>query len=117
FSSSFTAEEREELAPILLPLRQPPGFTGKAPGGPSRWAQGRSTEWEPVRPVLVCEVRYDHFSGGRFRHGTKFLRWRPEKKPRQCTFEQLLPTSSPPAAPARRGSPRSPAGSAPARKR
>lgn len=91
FSSSFTAEEREELEPVLLPLREPPGFTGKAPGGPSRWAQGRSTEWEPLRPSLVCEVRYDHFSGGRFRHGTKFLRWRPEKKPRQCTFEQVLP--------------------------
>ncbi len=95
FSSSFTAEERVELEPILLPLREPPGFTGKAPGGPSRWAQGRSTEWEPVRPVLVCEVRYDHFSGGRFRHGTKFLRWRPEKKPRQCTFEQVQPRGVP----------------------
>ena len=93
FSSSFTAEERRELEPILLPLREPPGFTGKAPGGPSRWAQGRSTEWEPLRPSLVCEVRYDHFSGGRFRHGTKFLRWRPEKKPGQCTFEQVRPTS------------------------
>jgi ATP-dependent DNA ligase len=91
FSSSFTAEERRELEPILLPLREPPGFTGKAPGGPSRWAQGRSTEWEPLRPSLVCEVRYDHFSGGRFRHGTKFLRWRPEKKPKQCTFEQVRP--------------------------
>lgn len=89
FTSSFTREEREELEPILLPLREPPGFTGKAPGGPSRWAQGRSTEWEPLRPVLVCEVRYDHFSGGRFRHGTKFLRWRPDKKPRQCTFVQV----------------------------
>lgn len=89
FSSSFTAEEKEELEPILLPLREPPGFTGKAPGGPSRWSQGRSTEWEPLRPSLVCEVRYDHFSGGRFRHGTKFLRWRPEKKPEQCTFEQV----------------------------
>jgi ATP-dependent DNA ligase len=91
FSSSFTAEEREELEPVLLPLREPPGFTGKAPGGPSRWAQGRSTEWEPLRPSLVCEVRFDHFSGGRFRHGTKFLRWRPEKKPEQCTFEQVRP--------------------------
>ena len=91
FSSSFTAEERRELEPILLPLREPPGFTGRAPGGPSRWSQGRSTEWEPLRPALVCEVRYDHFSGGRFRHGTKFLRWRPEKKPEQCTFEQVVP--------------------------
>jgi ATP-dependent DNA ligase len=89
FSSSFTAEEREELEPILLPLREPPGFTGRAPGGPSRWSQGRSTEWEPLRPALVCEVRFDHFSGDRFRHGTKFLRWRPEKRPDQCTFEQV----------------------------
>ncbi|MFL6194543.1 MAG: ATP-dependent DNA ligase [Thermoanaerobaculia bacterium] len=89
FSSSFTAQEREELEPILLPLREPPGFTGRAPGGPSRWSQGRSTEWEPLRPALVCEVRYDHFSGDRFRHGTKFLRWRPEKRPDQCTFEQV----------------------------
>jgi ATP-dependent DNA ligase len=91
FSSSFTAEEREELEPILLPLREPPGFTGRAPGGPSRWSQGRSTEWEPLRPALVCEVRYDHFSGDRFRHGTRFLRWRPEKRPEQCTFEQVRP--------------------------
>jgi ATP-dependent DNA ligase len=89
FAASFTADERRELAPILLPLREPPGFTGKAPGGPSRWSQGRSSEWEPLRPALVCEARYDHFAGGRFRHGTKFLRWRPEKRPRQCTFEQV----------------------------
>jgi ATP-dependent DNA ligase len=89
FAASFTADERRELAPILLPLREPPGFTGKAPGGPSRWSQGRSTAWEPLRPALVCEVRYDHFAGGRFRHGTRFLRWRPEKRPRQCTFEQV----------------------------
>lgn len=89
FSSSFTAAERRELEPILVPLIEPPGFTGKAPGGPSRWSQGRTTEWEPLRPVLVCEVRYDHFSGGRFRHGTKFLRWRPDKKPRACTFDQV----------------------------
>jgi len=94
FSSSFTAAERQELEPILLPLVAPPGFTGKAPGGPSRWSQGRSTEWEPLRPELVCEVRYDHFSGGRFRHGTKFLRWRPDKEPRACTFEQVRPGGS-----------------------
>jgi ATP-dependent DNA ligase len=89
FSASFTAEERRELVPVLLPLREAPGFTGKAPGGPSRWSQGRSTEWEPLRPALVCEVRFDHFSGDRFRHGTRFLRWRPEKRPEQCTFEQV----------------------------
>jgi ATP-dependent DNA ligase len=89
FSSSFTAAERRELEPVLVPLIAPPGFTGKAPGGPSRWSQGRSTEWEPLKPSLVCEVRYDHFAGGRFRHGTKFLRWRPDKDPRACTFDQL----------------------------
>jgi ATP-dependent DNA ligase len=95
FSSSFTAEERGELKDILLPLREPPGFTGKAPGGPSRWSQGRSTEWEPLRPALVCEVRFDHFSGDRFRHGTKFLRWRPEKRPDQCGFDQVRPKAVP----------------------
>ena len=89
FSSSFSAEEKKELEPILEPHRGGSGFTGKAPGGPSRWSQGRSTEWEPLDPVLVCEVRYDHFSGGRFRHGTKFLRWRPDKKPESCTFAQV----------------------------
>ena len=89
FSSSFTASERTALKPIVEPLVEPPGFTGDAPGGPSRWATGRSTEWQPLRPSLVCEVRYDHFSGGRFRHGTKFLRWRPDKAARLCTYEQL----------------------------
>ncbi len=89
FSSSFSAEEKKELEPVLEPHRGGSGFTGKAPGGPSRWSQGRSTEWEPLDPVLVCEVRYDHFSGGRFRHGTKFLRWRPDKKPEACTFAQV----------------------------
>ena len=66
-----------------------PGFTGKAPGGPSRWSTRRSAEWQPLKPKLVCEVRYDHFSGDRFRHGTKFLRWRPDKDPQKCTFEQV----------------------------
>jgi ATP-dependent DNA ligase len=70
-------------------LRGGPGFTGKAPGGPSRWSTERTGEWEPVKPKLVAEVRYDHVSEDRFRHGTKFLRWRPDKAPRQCTFDQL----------------------------
>jgi ATP-dependent DNA ligase len=91
FSSSFTAEERRALAPVVLPLRGSSGFTGNAPGGPSRWSTERSGEWEALRPELVCEVRYDHFSGGRFRHGTKFLRWRPDKAPGQCTFDQVAP--------------------------
>ena len=93
FSSSFTAKERAELKAILKPHEGGKGFTGNAPGGPSRWATERSTEWVPLDAKLVCEVRYDHFSGGRFRHGTKFLRWRPDKKPRACTYDQLTGTA------------------------
>jgi ATP-dependent DNA ligase len=96
FSSSFNREDRKALKPVILPLSGGEGFTGHAPGGPSRWSTRRSDEWTPLKPKLVCEVQYDHFSGGRFRHGTKFLRWRPDKAPRQCTFEQVMP--------ARRGS-------------
>jgi ATP-dependent DNA ligase len=65
------------------------GFDGNAPGGPSRWSTERSAEWVPVKPNLVVEVRYDHVTGKRFRHGTKLLRFRPDKAPRQCTFDQL----------------------------
>ncbi|MCU1298740.1 MAG: dependent ligase [Acidobacteriaceae bacterium] len=93
FSSSFNAEQRKDLKSIVEPLISSPGFSGHAPGGPSRWSTKRSTEWQPLKPKLVCEVQYDHFSGGRFRHGTKFLRWRPEKKPDQCTFEQVRPAA------------------------
>jgi ATP-dependent DNA ligase len=70
-------------------LKKTPGFTGNAPGGPSRWSTERSAEWEPVDPKTVVEVTYDHFTGGRFRHGTKILRWRKDKSPRQCTFGQV----------------------------
>ena len=89
FSSSFAAPERKKLKALLKPYMGGSGFTGHAPGGPSRWSTDRSGEWEALKPKLVCEVRYDHFSGGRFRHGTKFLRWRPEKSPRSCTYEQV----------------------------
>ncbi len=89
FSSSFAAPERKKLKSILKPFMGGSGFTGHAPGGPSRWSTERSGEWERLDPKLVCEVRYDHFSGARFRHGTKFLRWRPEKDPRSCTYEQV----------------------------
>jgi ATP-dependent DNA ligase len=92
FAASFTAQERRALKPIVEPLVEPPGFTGSAPGGPSRWASERSAEWKPLRPVLVCEVRYDHFAGDRFRHGTRFLRWRPDKPPRACTLDQVRRT-------------------------
>ena len=81
--------ERAALTKRLEALIEPPGFTGNAPGGPSRWSTERSTEWEPLRPELVVEVCYDHVSGGRFRHGTRLLRWRPDKAPQQCTYEQL----------------------------
>jgi ATP-dependent DNA ligase len=89
FTSSFRADEREGLRAKLESLVQPPGFTGRAPGGPSRWSTERSGEWNPLAPKLVVEVAYDHVSGGRFRHGTRFLRWRPEKAPEQCTMDQM----------------------------
>jgi len=78
-----------ELTRKLEKLMAPPGFTGAAPGGPSRWSTDRSTAWKPLKPKLVVEVRYDHFTGGRFRHGTKFLRWRPDKPAKQCTIKQV----------------------------
>jgi ATP-dependent DNA ligase len=89
FTSGFADVDRHKLTKQLERLRKPPGFSGKAPGGPSRWSTERSGEWEPLAPKLVAEVRYDHISADRFRHGTKFLRWRPDKAPRQCTFDQL----------------------------
>jgi ATP-dependent DNA ligase len=89
FTSTMADKERPALTRRLEKLRHPPGFTGKAPGGPSRWNTARSGEWEPLTPKLVVEVRFDHVTGNRFRHGTKLLRWRPDKAPHQCTFEQL----------------------------
>ena len=96
FCSSLTTEQKKELTPKLEKLIKKPGFTGQAPGGPSRWSTERSVQWQPLDPKLVVEVQYDHFTGGRFRHGTKFLRWRPDKAPRQCTTDQLEgPKASP----------------------
>jgi ATP-dependent DNA ligase len=89
FISGFKASDRRELTKKFERLRKPPGFTGNAPGGPSRWSTERSGEWEPVDPKVVVEVAYDHFTGGRFRHGTRFLRWRSDKDPRQCTMDQV----------------------------
>jgi ATP-dependent DNA ligase len=89
FSSAIRREEKPALTAKLEPLIARPGFTGNAPGGPSRWSTDRSTQWRPLKPKLVVEVCYDHFSGERFRHGTSILRWRPDKSPRQCTFDQL----------------------------
>ncbi|MFJ5486161.1 ATP-dependent DNA ligase [Hansschlegelia beijingensis] len=91
FTSTISNAERPELTRRLEALREAPGFTGRAPGGPSRWSTERSAEWEPLRPELVVEVRFDHVTGDRFRHGTKLLRWRPDKSPGQCRMEQIAP--------------------------
>src|SRR4051812_14313572 len=95
FTSAIPAKERPALTKELELLIEPPGFTGSAPGGPSRWNTERSMAWEPLNPELVVEVRYDQVTGRRFRHGTGFLRWRPDKDPNQCTFEQLAPELRP----------------------
>jgi ATP-dependent DNA ligase len=89
FTSAIPAKDREALTGKLEKLIEPPGFTGSAPGGPSRWNTERTTQWQPLKPVLVVEVKYDQVTGDRFRHGTGFIRWRPDKNPRQCTFDQL----------------------------
>jgi ATP-dependent DNA ligase len=89
FTASFSAKDRADLVKVLKPLMGGSGFTGNAPGGPSRWSTRRSSEWEPLQPKLVIEVEYDNFTGQRFRHGTQFLRFRPDKRPRDCTYEQV----------------------------
>ncbi len=90
FTSTISNAERAELTARLEALRGE-GFTGDAPGGPSRWSTERTGEWVPLKPELVVEVRYDQVTGGRFRHGTRLMRWRPDKVPAQCTFEQIRP--------------------------
>jgi ATP-dependent DNA ligase len=95
FTSAIPAKDRPALTKKLEKLIQPPGFTGSAPGGPSRWNTARTTQWQPLKPLLVVEVRYDQVTARRFRHGTGFLRWRSDKAPRQCTFEQLAPELKP----------------------
>ena len=95
FTSAIPAKEREKLTKELEQLVEPPGFTGSAPGGPSRWRTERSAQWQPLRPVLVVEVKYDQVTARRFRHGTALLRWRPDKEPKQCTFDQLKPELRP----------------------
>jgi ATP-dependent DNA ligase len=90
FASGIAAGERMEMLKRLEPLIAAPGFTGKAPGGPSRWNNGQESEWEPLKSELVVEVIYDQVTGDRFRHGTKLLRWRPDKAPSQCRMDQLI---------------------------
>lgn len=89
FTSAIKRPEKPALTAKLEALIEPPGFTGNAPGGPSRWSTERSAKWCPLKPEIVIEVCYDHFSGERFRHGTSILRWRPDKAPRQCKLDQL----------------------------
>lgn len=95
FLSAIPDRCRKPLTEQLEKLVEPPGFTGKSPGAPSRWNRGKSTEWTPLRPELVVEVAYDHLTGGRFRHGTRFVRWRPDKSASQCTFDQLAEATPP----------------------
>jgi ATP-dependent DNA ligase len=89
FTSALSNAEKPKLTKVLEKLIAPPGFTGDAPGAPSRWSTARSTEWQPLKPKLVAEVGYDHVTGRRFRHGTRFIRWRPDKSPEQCTLTQI----------------------------
>ena len=95
FTSGLAAIDKPALTAQFEALIEAPGFTGDAPGGPSRWSTDRSAEWQPLRPQLVAEVRYDHVTARRFRHGTGFLRWRPDKAPAQCTMDQLGDEASP----------------------
>ncbi len=92
FTSGLSAAEKQKLLPKLRALEGESAFTVRSPGGPSRWNRGRESEWIALRPELVIEIEYDHVSNGRFRHGTRPLRFRPDKSPRQCTTEQLATT-------------------------
>jgi ATP-dependent DNA ligase len=89
FVGSMNASERKRAGELLHPLVAPPGFSGIAPAGSSRWSKGES-EWFPVKPLVVVEVSFDHITARRFRHAARFLRWRPDKASCRCTIEQLL---------------------------
>jgi ATP-dependent DNA ligase len=91
FTSALSHDEKPALTRRLEELIRPPGFTGNAPGGPSRWSTRRSADWQPLRPQLVVEVTYDHVTAERFRHGTDLVRWRPDKPPEQCLLAQIKP--------------------------
>jgi ATP-dependent DNA ligase len=94
FTSSIKTADKPAVTKMVEALRGGAGFTGRAPGGPSRWSTKEQTEWQPLEPSLVVEVSYDHFTGGRFRHGTKLLRWRPDKAPEQCRLDQVRQKSA-----------------------
>jgi ATP-dependent DNA ligase len=90
-TSSFKAAERRALREALAPLEGGEGFGGEArsPGGQSRWSAGREAAWVSLTPTLVCEVSYERIQSGRFRHSARFIRWREDRDPRSCTFEQV----------------------------
>lgn len=90
-TSSFTTSDKRAMLPLFEAMRAESGFGGRSPGGPSRWAAAEDRDWVQIAPKLVCEVAFDHMQGERFRHGTTFVRWRPDKDPRDCTWEQLEP--------------------------
>jgi ATP-dependent DNA ligase len=89
FTSGIAKADKPSLTKKLEKLIHEPGFTGKAPGAPSRWSTERSAQWKPLSPKLVVEVSFDHVTDNRFRHGTKLVRFRLDKLPRQCTMDQL----------------------------
>jgi ATP-dependent DNA ligase len=89
FTSGIPKAKKKALTKKLEKLIHEPGFTGNAPGGPSRWSNERSTQWQPLAPKIVVEVAFDHVTDNRFRHGTRLLRFRPDKSPQQCRMEQL----------------------------
>ena len=89
-TSGFKAQERRDLLARFSKLEGPGGFgEGRSPGGESRWTGGKDTSWVSIKPQVVCEVGFDRLLGGRFRHAVTFLRWRPDRKPPSCTFDQL----------------------------
>lgn len=92
FVGSMNGAERERAAQLLKPIVAEPGFTGARPGGVSRWGS-RDTQWHPVKPRIVVEVQFDRVTGKRFRHGARFVRWRPDKEPHQCTMAQMFPVT------------------------
>ena len=106
-TSAFTMDMRRELLAELQPLRKDAlknhpwrdwagaagGEAQRMPGAQSRWSGGKDLSWEPLRPERVCEVKYDHLQGNRFRHAATFLRWRPDKSPEDCRYDQLEVTT------------------------
>jgi len=94
FTSSIAKADKPALTRKLEQLIHEPGFTGTAPGAPSRWSTERSAQWKPLLPEIVVEVSFDHVTDLHFRHGTKLIRFRPDKSPRQCTMEQLAQPSA-----------------------